>query len=90
MAAARCDAVYECNLVGRELREFEERTNLRVDHVVFVDGRDQWSHRKSDLARFIDLLNQGFIDRLIVGREVESEWESFLTRILSRKSEADA
>ncbi len=31
------DAVYECNLVGRELREFEERSGARVTHAVFVD-----------------------------------------------------
>ena len=36
------DAVYECALVGLELRDFEERTGApRVQHVVFVDGKDQ-------------------------------------------------
>ena len=42
-------SVYECHLVGRELREFEERTKARVTHIVFVDGKTQWSHRRSDL-----------------------------------------
>lgn len=78
------DAVYECALVGRELREFEERSGApRVLHVVFVDGRDQWSSRKSDLKRFIDLFHQGVIDYLFVGREVETEWKELLnSRIL--------
>lgn len=77
------DAVYECNLVGRELREFEERSLIdRVRHVVFVDGAEQWSHRRSDLARFIDLLHQGLIDCLIIGREVESEWRRYLVELL--------
>jgi len=76
------DAVYECNLVGRELREFEERSGLNVKHVVFVDGQDQWAVRKSDLARFLDLMNQGLIDYLFVGVEVETDWEPALKKML--------
>jgi hypothetical protein len=75
------DALYECNLVGRELREFEERSAARITHVVFLDGREQWSHRQSDLRRFIDLFHQGIIDHLIVGKEVESEWEPLLVSL---------
>jgi hypothetical protein len=76
------DAVYECHLVGRELREFEERTNTAVAHVVFVDGRVQWSHRQSDLRRFIDLFHQGIIDQLLIGTEVETDWETLLESLL--------
>ena len=73
------DAVYECALVGRELREFEERTGApRVSHIVFVDGKEQWSHRRSDLRRFIDLFHQGIVDHLFVGRDVETEWQQLL------------
>ncbi len=77
------DAVYECALVGRELRDFEERSGApRVQHVVFLDGKDQWASRKSDLKRFIDLFHQGLIDHLFVGRDVETEWKVFLTSLL--------
>ena len=79
------DAVYECNLVGRELKEFEERSGIRVYHIVFVDGKAQWSYRKSDLARFLDLTNQGLIDYLFVGREVEIEWEPTLTTLFEQR-----
>lgn len=73
------DAVYECALVGRELREFEERSGAeRVPHIVFMDGKDQWSHRRSDLKRFLDLFHQGLVDHLFIGREVETEWTRFL------------
>lgn len=72
------DAVYECHLVGRELREYEEISGLSITHVVFIDGKEQWGSRKSDLKRLIDLLHQGFIDHLIIGREVETEWERIL------------
>jgi hypothetical protein len=80
------DAVYECNLVGRELREFQERSGLAVKHIVFLDGIEQWNKRKSDLNRFLDLTNQGLIDYLFVGTEVESSWELTLRDILTRKS----
>ena len=76
------DAVYECHLVGRELREFEERTGISVAHVAFVDGQVQWSHRQSDLRRFIDLFHQGIIDHLFIGKEVETDWESLLESLL--------
>jgi hypothetical protein len=72
------DAVYECHLVGRELREFEERSKANIMHVVFLDGKEQWSHRQSDLKRFIDLFHQGILDHLIVGKEVETDWKPLL------------
>jgi len=80
------DAVYECHLVGRELREFEEHNGIKVAHVVFVDGKVQWTARKSDLKRFIDLLNRGFIDYLFIGSEVETAWESTLRHLIKNKS----
>jgi hypothetical protein len=76
------DAVYECHLVGRELREFEERAKVSVTHVAFVDGKTQWGHRQSDLRRFIDLFHQGFIDHLLIGKEVETDWEVLLGSLL--------
>ena len=76
------DAVYECHLVGRELRDFERRAGIRVKHVVFVDGREQWNARKSDLTRFIDLFHQGLIDMLFIGREVDNDWARYLRKTL--------
>jgi hypothetical protein len=77
------DAVYECALVGRELREFEERSGASVvPHVAFIDGKDQWTSRKSDLRRFINLFHQGIIDYLVVGREVETDWDKLLKKLI--------
>ncbi|MEO6809611.1 MAG: hypothetical protein ABI353_10920, partial [Isosphaeraceae bacterium] len=77
------DAVYECNLVGRELREYEERTKRqRIIHAVFLDGKSQWGSRQSDLKRFIDLFHQGIIDHLFIGKEVESEWQAILSSLV--------
>lgn len=77
------DAVYECALVGREPRDFEERSGApRVRHVVFLDGKDQWASRRSDLKRFIDLFHQGLIDHLFIGRDVETKWKELLNSLL--------
>ena len=76
------DAVYESSLVGAELRDYEERTGIRVAHIVFLDGQAQWSVRKSDLLRFVDLMHQGLIDHLFVGKEVEKEWKRTLESLL--------
>lgn len=79
------DAVYECLLVGRELREYEEKHGSRIYHIVFVDGKDQWEYRISDFIRFIDLYNQGIIDDLVVGSDVEVRWSKVLHEILSQQ-----
>ena len=50
--------------------------NRRSNMSVFVDGKVQWGHRQSDLRRFIDLFHQGIIDHLIIGKEVETDWET--------------
>jgi hypothetical protein len=78
------DAVYECALVGRELRDFEKRTKLHVEHAVLLDGKAQWTSRKSDLLRFYDLYFQGLIDYLIVGREIETEWQPIVRSVFRK------
>ena len=81
------DAVYECHLVGRELREFEEKSGHKIAHVVFLDGKDQWNARKSDLARFIDLHNQGLIDYLFIGNTIETDWEPTLRSLIRARKD---
>ncbi len=78
------DAVYECALVGRELRDFEKRTGLHVDHAVLLDGKDQWRSRRSDLLRFCDLHYQGLVDTLIIGREIETDWQPYVRSVAKR------
>jgi len=46
------------------------------------------SYRKSDLYRFIDLLNQGIIDQLFIGKEVETHWEPALSEMLANAKTA--
>lgn len=82
------DAVYECQLVGKEIREYEGKSDASISHLVFLDGKNQWQSRKSDLARFIDLECQGLIDRLFVGVDVESKWEEYLTALLEMSTDS--
>ena len=76
------DALYECQLVGREIREYEEKCDRKVIHMVFLDGKDQWQSRVSDFVRFLDIFNQGLIDYLYIGREIESVLENDLRQLL--------
>ena len=76
------DAVYECALVGREIRDLEKRSDLHIEHAVFLDGKEQWASRRSDLLRFCDLFYQGIIDQLFIGREVETDWKPYLIKKL--------
>jgi hypothetical protein len=68
------DAIYECQLVGEELRTFEDRYGPHVRHYAILDGVQQWGHRKSDLRRAVDLLCAGLLDELLVGSEVLTQW----------------
>lgn len=68
------DAIYECQLVGAELRNFQNRYGTVVRHYAILDGVEQWSARRADLRRAVDLLYSGLLDELIVGREVLTEW----------------
>jgi hypothetical protein len=68
------DAIYELQLVGVELRTFEDDIGIHVNHYAIMDGKHQWKSRKSDLRRAVDLLYSGLLDELIVGREVLTEW----------------
>jgi hypothetical protein len=68
------DAIYECQLVGQELRTFEDRYGPRIRHYAIIDGANQWSYRGSDLRRAVDLLCAGLLDELLVGKEVLTEW----------------
>ena len=66
--------IYECQLVGQELRAFEDLHGPSCRHYFILDGRESWTSRRADLRRAIDLLSKGLIDELIVGREILEEW----------------
>lgn len=78
------DAVYEAELDGYEFNEIYDRTGQKVHHVMFIDSHYTfWGQGKSYLCRFIDTLNMGLIDELIIGREVLTRWEAVLKEQLN-------
>ncbi len=77
------DAVYEAELDGYEFNEIYDRTGVQVHHVMFIDSHYTfWELGKSYLCKFIDTLNMGLIDDLIIGREVLTEWEKVLSEFV--------
>lgn len=73
------DAVYEAELDGYEFNSIYDRTGQKVHHVMFIDSHYTfWGLGKSYLCRFVDILNMGLLDELIVGREVLTRWPEIL------------
>lgn len=85
------DGVYETLLDGHELHELEEAANRKVNHVLFIDDHyTWWECGRSYLCRIIDILHMGYLDEVIIGREVVNrlpllarEWKQELDRLLS-------
>ena len=65
------DGVYETLLDGFELREAEENINRKVKHYLMVDDYfTWWTLGRSYLCRIVDMLQMGFIDEALFGKEV--------------------
>lgn len=65
------DGVYETLLDGMELEELAHSENHRVLHYLFLDARyTWWDCGKSYLCRIVDMVQMGYVDEVIVGREV--------------------
>ena len=63
------NAIYETLAVASVLKK-ARRCGYSARYVIILDGRKQWQSRKSDLGRFLDLLNSGVIDELLCGEEI--------------------
>jgi len=65
------DGVYESLLDGVELGELLEHEGIRVLHYLMVDDYNTWwNDGRSYLCRIIDMLNMGYVDEVLFGREV--------------------
>jgi hypothetical protein len=82
------DGVYETLLDGMEIEELADSENINVLHYLMIDARyTWWDCGKSYLCRIIDMLHMGYVDEVLVGREVISrlplivkEWVSMAAR----------
>lgn len=65
------DGVYETLLDGMELEELLEHEGVACEHVLIADSRyTWWTKGRSYLCRIIDMLNMGYVDEVLFGKEV--------------------
>ncbi len=68
------DGVYESLLDGYELNAVKEVISRKIQHLLIVDGYFTWWERgRSYLCRLIDMLNMGYVDEVLFGKEVVEE-----------------
>lgn len=80
------DGIYETLLDGYEIKSKSEQTGYKVEHLFMVDGKFAWWNLgKSYLCRIVDMLNQGYVDEALFGKEVITEWPIILEKILIRQ-----
>lgn len=67
--------VYESMLDGAELLELREVERVDIQHYLFIDDEfTWWTKGRSYLCRLIDILHDGLVDEIFVGREVATAW----------------
>lgn len=65
------DGVYETLLDGMELEELRVSENVDVLHYLMLDARyTWWNCGRSYLCRIVDMLHMGYVDEVLVGRQV--------------------
>lgn len=65
------DGVYETLLDGMELEELRASENVDVLHYLMLDARyTWWDCGRSYLCRIVDMLHMGYVDEVLVGRQV--------------------
>jgi hypothetical protein len=65
------DGVYETLLDGMEIEELQQSEGIEVKHYLVIDGFNTWwNDGKSYLCRIVDMLHMGYVDEVLVGREV--------------------
>lgn len=81
------DGVYETLLDGMEIEELDLSENIQVLHYLFLDARfTWWDCGKSYLCRIVDMVQMGYVDEVLVGREVISRLPDLVRSWLKRGS----
>lgn len=69
------DGVYETMLDGYELEEMRKSEDIDVKHYLIIDDYfTWWKCGKSYVCRIFDMLHEGFLDEVIVGKQVVTRW----------------
>lgn len=65
------DGVYETLLDGMELEELRQSERVDCKHYLIIDAHyTWWECGRSYLCRIIDMLHMGYVDEVLVGKEV--------------------
>lgn len=83
------DGVYETLLDGFELNQIEDAININsnipksIKHFYFIDDKfTWWTKGKSYLCRIIDMLHMDFVDEVMFGKEVLTEWPKTIRSLI--------
>lgn len=68
------DAIYEIMLLSQEAQSIENQVGREIEMYLLTDGEQAWSKGISYICRIIDILNMGYIDAAIFGKEVVEDW----------------
>ncbi len=73
------DGVYETLLDGMEIEELATAEGIDVLHYLMIDAHyTWWECGKSYLCRIVDMLHMGYVDEVLVGREIFSRLPSLV------------
>jgi hypothetical protein len=65
------DGVYETLLDGMEIEELASAESVDVLHYLMIDAHyTWWECGKSYLCRIVDMLHMGYVDEVLVGKEI--------------------
>ncbi|MGA3172025.1 MAG: hypothetical protein ABSE62_13540 [Chthoniobacteraceae bacterium] len=66
------DGIYESLLDGLELEELSQNEGIDIKHYLIIDSHYTWweSGGRPYLCRIVDMLHMGYVDEVLVGREV--------------------
>ena len=81
------DGVYETLLDGMEIEELKSSEKINVLHYLMIDARyTWWDCGKSYLCRIIDMLHMGYVDEVLVGREIISRLPPLVKSWIDKKA----
>ena len=73
------DGVYETLLDGMEIEELATAEGIDILHYLMIDAHyTWWKCGKSYLCRIVDMLHMGYVDEVLVGREIFSRLPSLV------------
>lgn len=74
------DGVYESLLDGMELKELSNAGHQKIYHMLIIDSHyTWWECGRSYLCRIIDMLHMGYLDEVIIGKEIVTRLPELVT-----------